>query len=116
MIRRILRKRRPAPSLTGISMEEELALLRVELMYGLRVNREAYLRRKVDERDEVHRRISHRDAAAMLSDLRGSLERAVPRPRPSLPQQRPANVIELHASNVIDLDDRRPPSQDPSPA
>ena len=60
MIRRIIRKRRPAPSLAGISLKEELALLRVELMYGLRVNREAYLRRKVDEREELAMRVRGR--------------------------------------------------------
>lgn len=77
MIRRIIRKRRPAPSLAGISLEEELALLRVELMYGLRVNREAYLRRKVDEREELAMRVRGQDAATMLEGLRGSLERSV---------------------------------------
>ncbi|MET7466312.1 hypothetical protein [Nonomuraea sp. NPDC005501] len=79
MIRRIIRKRRPAPSLTGITLEEELALLRVELMYGLRVNREAYLRRKADEREELAVRMRDRDATAMLAELRGTLERTVPR-------------------------------------
>ncbi|MET7328669.1 hypothetical protein [Nonomuraea sp. NPDC005650] len=99
MIRRIIRKRRPAPTLAGISLEEELALIRVELMYGLRVNREAYLRRKVDERNEMVTRIRERDAADMLADLRGSLERAV---QPT--------VVDLHSR-------RQPrPSQDPEPA
>ncbi|MBT2230878.1 hypothetical protein [Nonomuraea sp. NEAU-A123] len=99
MIRRIIRKRRPAPSLAGISLEEELALLRVELMYGLRVNREAYLRRKVDEREELATRMRDQDAATMLEDLRGSLERSV---RPT----------------VVDLRSRRrhDPGQDPEPA
>ncbi|MET9336867.1 hypothetical protein ACWENQ_21820 [Nonomuraea sp. NPDC004354] len=79
MIRRILGNRRPTtPSLASISLEEELALLRVELMYGLRVNREAYLRRKMEEREEVVRRMHHRDAQAMLADLRGRLERVKP--------------------------------------
>ncbi|MEU4507991.1 hypothetical protein AB0G05_00715 [Nonomuraea wenchangensis] len=77
MIRRIIRKRRPAPTLAGISLEEELALIRVELMYGLRVNREAYLRRKVDERNEMVSHMRERDAVEMLADLRGSLERSV---------------------------------------
>jgi hypothetical protein len=99
MIRRIIRKRRPAPTLTGISLEEELALIRVELMYGLRVNREEYLRRKVDERNELTSQLRERDAASMLADLRGSLERAVP-------------------PGVVDLQSRRRPrpSQDPEPA
>ncbi|GGO67690.1 hypothetical protein [Nonomuraea cavernae] len=104
MIRRIIQKRRPAPSLAGISLEEELALLRVELMYGLRVNREAYLRRKVDEREELASRLRERDATAMLADLRGSLERALPRNGPAAP--------------VVDLRSRRQPTslQDPEPA
>ncbi|MCA2225854.1 hypothetical protein AB0L53_03575 [Nonomuraea sp. NPDC052129] len=99
MIRRIIRKRRPAPSLAGISLEEELALLRVELMYGLRVNREAYLRRKVDEREELAMRVRGQDAATMLEGLRGSLERSV-------------------APTVVDLRSRRRRDlgQDPEPA
>ncbi|NBE99548.1 hypothetical protein FE391_38480 [Nonomuraea sp. KC401] len=99
MIRRIIRKRRPAPALTGISLEEELALIRVELMYGLRVNREAYLRRKVDERNEMATRMREQDPAGMLAELRGSLERAV----------QPA---------VVDLESRRRSrsSQGPEPA
>jgi hypothetical protein len=99
MIRRIIRKRRPAPTLTGISLEEELALIRVELMYGLRVNREAYLRRKVDERDEMVTRMREQGPAGMLADLRGSLERAV-------------------QPTVVDLESRRRShsSQDPEPA
>ncbi|MGW0804271.1 hypothetical protein [Nonomuraea sp. NPDC002799] len=99
MIRRIIRKRRPAPTLTGISLEEELALIRVELMYGLRVNREAYLRRKVDERDEMTTRMGSREPADMLADLRGSLERAV-------------------EPTVVDLHSRRKARtvQDPEPA
>ncbi|MEU7749155.1 hypothetical protein [Nonomuraea sp. NPDC049158] len=99
MIRRIIRKRRPAPSLAGISLEEELALLRVELMYGLRVNREAYLRRKVDEREELAMRVRGQDAATMLEGLRGSLERSV-------------------APTVVDLRSRRQRDlgQDPEPA
>nr|WP_055508305.1 hypothetical protein [Nonomuraea pusilla] len=99
MIRRIIRKRRPASTLAGISLEEELALIRVELMYGLRVNREAYLRRKAEERDELASRMREQDAAAMLASLRGSLERAV---RPT----------------VVDLQSRRQarPAQDPEPA
>ncbi|MEO3872598.1 hypothetical protein ABGB18_27620 [Nonomuraea sp. B12E4] len=99
MIRRIIRRRRPAPTLAGISLEEELALIRVELMYGLRVNREAYLRRKADERNEMVTRMRERDAAEMLTDLRGSLERAV-------------------QPTVVDLRGRRQPhsSQDPEPA
>ncbi|WP_433515626.1 hypothetical protein ACQP2T_08475 [Nonomuraea sp. CA-143628] len=99
MIRRIIRKRRPAPSLAGISLEEELALLRVELMYGLRVNREAYLRRKVDEREELAMRVRGQDATTMLEGLRGSLERSV-------------------APTVVDLRGRRPRDlgQDPEPA
>ena len=99
MIRRIIRKRRPAPTLTGISLEEELALLRVELMYGLRVNREAYLRRKVDEREELATRVREWDAAAMLEDLRGSLERSV---QPT--------VVDLRSRR------RRDPGRDPEPA
>ncbi|MFD1940163.1 MULTISPECIES: hypothetical protein [Nonomuraea] len=75
----MLRNRRPTtPALASISLEEELALLRVELMYGLRVNREAYLRRKMEEREEVMRRMRHRDAQAMLADLRGRLDRVKP--------------------------------------
>ncbi|MEU7896637.1 hypothetical protein AB0B45_27735 [Nonomuraea sp. NPDC049152] len=75
----MLRNRRPTtPTLASISLEEELALLRVELMYGLRVNREAYLRRKMEEREEVRRRMHHRDAQAMLADLRGRLDRVKP--------------------------------------
>ncbi|MFI6598894.1 hypothetical protein ACIBHX_21770 [Nonomuraea sp. NPDC050536] len=102
MIRRIIRKRRPAPTLAGISLEEELALLRVELMYGLRVNREAYLRRKVDERNEVVTRLRGRDTTTMLADLRGSLERAVKSGAPA---------------PVVDLQSRRPaPPEDPEPA
>jgi hypothetical protein len=99
MIRRIIRKQRPAPRLTGISLEEELALLRVELMYGLRVNREAYLRRKVDEREELATQLRARDATSMLAELRGSLERAV-------------------QPTVVDLHTRRRPvgNQDPEPA
>jgi hypothetical protein len=99
MIRRIIRKQRPAPRLTGISLEEELALLRVELMYGLRVNREAYLRRKVDEREELATQLRARDATSMLAGLRGSLERAV-------------------QPTVVDLHTRRRPvgNQDPEPA
>ncbi|WP_219470097.1 hypothetical protein [Nonomuraea rhizosphaerae] len=99
MIRRIIRKRRPAPSLAGISLEEELALLRVELMYGLRVNREAYLRRKVDEREELATRLRGGDATTMLKDLRGSLERSV-------------------SPTVVDLRSRRRRDQkeDPEPA
>jgi len=99
MIRRIIRKRRPASKLAGITMEEELALLRVELMYGLRVNREDYLRRKADEKEELVTRMRGRDATTMLAELRGSLERAV----------RPA---------MVDLGPRRHPGgeQDPEPA
>ncbi|WP_156326146.1 hypothetical protein [Nonomuraea sp. SBT364] len=99
MIRRIIRRRRPVPKLAGISLEEELALLRVELMYGLRVNREAYLRRKVDEREELATRMRGGDAKVMLAELRGSLERAVP-------------------PTVVDLRSRRRPvgEQDPEPA
>lgn len=79
MIHRILRKRRPAvPSLVGITMEEELALLRVELMYGLRVDRDDYLRRKVDEKAEIAGRLARRDATAMLAELRGRLDRVGP--------------------------------------
>ncbi|GAA0942051.1 hypothetical protein [Nonomuraea longicatena] len=81
MIHRILRKRRQVPALAAITTEEELALLRVELMYGLRVNREAYLRRKADECAEVATRLSRADTVEMLAGLRGSLERAVPRRR-----------------------------------
>lgn len=93
MIRRILRTRRPTtPSLASISLEEELALLRVELMYGLRVNREAYLRRKMEERDELTRRLYRRDAAAMLTELRGCLERVGPR-REGI--EGPAKVVEF---------------------
>ncbi|GAA3663826.1 hypothetical protein GCM10022224_029710 [Nonomuraea antimicrobica] len=99
MIRRIIRKRRPAPTLAGISLEEELALIRVELMYGLRVNREAYLRRKVDERNEMATRMRDREPAEMLADLRGSLERAV---RPT--------VVDLHSRRQART------SQDPEPA
>ncbi|GAA4522673.1 MULTISPECIES: hypothetical protein [Nonomuraea] len=78
MLRRIIRNRRPAPRLTGISLEEELALLRVELMYGLRVDRDDYLRMKAGEREEVVARLRGRDAAtSVLAELRGSLERAV---------------------------------------
>jgi hypothetical protein len=88
MLRRILKKRRPAPSLTGISLEEELALMRVELMYGLRVDRDDYLRMKAGEREQVVSRLSGRDAATtLLADLRGTLERAV-RP-PALRDHRP---------------------------
>src|SRR5437868_13738877 len=77
MIRRILGRRRPAvPSLAIISTEEELALLRVELMYGLRVNREAYLHRKMVEREEATDRIHRREAAEMFAELRGRWERA----------------------------------------
>ncbi|GAA1679388.1 hypothetical protein GCM10009733_090260 [Nonomuraea maheshkhaliensis] len=99
MIRRIIRKRRPAPTLAGISLEEELALIRVELMYGLRVNREAYLRRKVDERNEMTTRMREREPAEMLADLRGSLERTV-------------------QPTVVDLRSRRQSRthQDPEPA
>ena len=109
MIRRIIHKHSPAPKLAGISMEEELALLRVELMYGLRVNREAYLRRKVDERNEMVTRMRESDTAEMLADLRGSLERAV---RPT--------VVDLPSrTTVVDLQSRRqgrPAQQDPEPA
>jgi hypothetical protein len=108
MIRRIIRKRRPAPTLAGISLEEELALIRVELMYGLRVNREAYLRRKVDEHNEMASRMRDRDAADMLADLRGSLERVV---RPT--------VVDLQSrTTVVDLQSRRQgrSTQDPEPA
>ncbi|TDD42152.1 hypothetical protein E1286_31515 [Nonomuraea terrae] len=99
MIRRIIRKRRPASTLTGISLEEELALIRVELMYGLRVNREAYLRRKVDERNEMATRMRETEPAEMLAELRVSLERSV---RPT----------------VVDLQSRRQARtrQDPEPA
>ncbi|MDA0637045.1 hypothetical protein OUY22_26890 [Nonomuraea sp. MCN248] len=77
MFRRI-RNRRQAPTLNGISLEEELALLRVELMYGLRVDRADYLRVKAGEREEVATRLRGRDAAtSLLAELRGSLERAV---------------------------------------
>ncbi|TMR88289.1 hypothetical protein [Nonomuraea basaltis] len=108
MIRRIIRKRRPAPTLAGISLEEELALIRVELMYGLRVNREAYLRRKVDERNEMADRLRECDTADMLADLRGSLERAV----------RPAVVDLQGGTTVVDLQSRRQErsAQDPEPA
>ncbi|MEU0569444.1 hypothetical protein ABZ297_29270 [Nonomuraea sp. NPDC005983] len=98
MIRRIIGKRRPAPSLAGISLEEELALLRVELMYGLRVNREAYLRRKVDEREELAVRMLDSEPTAMLAELRGSLERSV---RPT--------VVDLQSKRAL-------PRQDPEPA
>lgn len=78
MLRRIIRNRRQAPSLTGISLEEELALLRVEQMYGLRVDRDDYLRMKADEREQVIRRLRGRDAAtSLLAGLRDTLERAV---------------------------------------
>ncbi|WP_336208050.1 hypothetical protein [Nonomuraea sp. LPB2021202275-12-8] len=99
MIRRIIQKRRSEPRLAGISLEEELALLRVELMYGLRVNREAYLRRKVDEREELATHLRARDTTTMLAELRGTLERAV-------------------QPTVVDLHSRRRPvgNQDPEPA
>ncbi|MEV4102249.1 hypothetical protein AB0J42_18535 [Nonomuraea sp. NPDC049649] len=78
MLRRIIRNRRQTPSLTGISLEEELALLRVEQMYGLRVDRDDYLRMKADEREQVIRRLRGRDAAtSLLAGLRDTLERAV---------------------------------------
>ncbi|MFG1947967.1 hypothetical protein [Nonomuraea sp. NPDC048826] len=78
MFRRIIRNRRQAPTLTGISLEEELALLRVELMYGLRVDRADYQRMKDGEREQVVTRLRGRDAAtSLLAELRGSLERAV---------------------------------------
>lgn len=78
MLRRIFRNRRQTPTLTGISLEEELALLRVELMYGLRVDRADYLRMKADEREKVVTRLRGRDAVTgLLTELRGSLERAV---------------------------------------
>ncbi|MFI6736748.1 hypothetical protein ACIBI9_27805 [Nonomuraea sp. NPDC050451] len=110
MIRRIIRKRRPTPTLAGISLEEELALIRVELMYGLRVNREAYLRRKVDERNEMATRMRERDAAEMLADLRGSLERAVQPTVVSLDRTAQPTVVDLHSR-------RQPrPTQDPEPA
>ncbi|MBB6344961.1 hypothetical protein ACWGH8_02115 [Nonomuraea muscovyensis] len=104
MFRRIIRKRRPTPSLTGISLEEELALLRVELMYGLRVNREEYLRRKVDEREQLAARMRDGDTATLLADLRHFLERAVPSHVPPAP--------------VVDLQSRRhsPPAKGPEPA
>ncbi|NRQ34903.1 hypothetical protein HII36_24170 [Nonomuraea sp. NN258] len=105
MIRRIIRKRRPVPTLAGISLEEELALLRVELMYGLRVDREDYLRRKVDERNEMRTRLRDQDAAAMLANLRGSLERAVS----------PAGSAG-RSSGVIDLGSRRRAKGGPEPA
>ncbi|GAA1736570.1 hypothetical protein ACBR40_46840 [Nonomuraea sp. AD125B] len=122
MIRRIIRKRRPAPTLAGISLEEELALIRVELMYGLRVNREAYLRRKVDERNEMVSRMRERDAAEMLADLRGSLERSV---RPTVVDlQSRAGTVQGGAADaqsrtgVVDLQSRRRgrSMQDPEPA
>ncbi|GAA3154646.1 hypothetical protein [Nonomuraea roseoviolacea] len=106
MIRRIIRKRRPAPSLTGITLEEELALLRVELMYGLRVNREAYLRRKADEREELATWVRERDAAAMLAELRGALERTVPRrdlPAPAVRDLPAASGRDLPAASGRDL-------------
>ncbi|MED7929742.1 hypothetical protein SMD20_36270 [Nonomuraea sp. LP-02] len=130
MIRRIIRKRRPAPTLAGISLEEELALIRVELMYGLRVNREAYLRRKVDERNEMVSRMRERDAAEMLADLRGSLERSV-RPTVVDLQSKAATVqgtvqgaVQGGAADaqsrtgVVDLQSRRRgrSMQDPEPA
>ncbi|MBB5080904.1 hypothetical protein [Nonomuraea endophytica] len=114
MIRRILRKRRPTPSLTGISTEEELALLRVELMYGLRVNREAYLRRKVDERAEAAARLHGADAADILAGLRDSLERALPRHR-AIDRGSRRNVIDLRGRNVVELHGRRQ-TEDPEPA
>ncbi|QYC44923.1 hypothetical protein Nocox_36845 [Nonomuraea coxensis DSM 45129] len=128
MIRRIIRKRRPAPTLAGISLEEELALIRVELMYGLRVNREAYLRRKVDERNEMVSRMRERDAAEMLADLRGSLERSV---RPTVVDLQSRTAVESGAAavqsmasepqsrtGVVDLQSRRRGRslQDPEPA
>ncbi|WP_188192540.1 hypothetical protein [Nonomuraea sp. SYSU D8015] len=117
MIRRIIRKRRPAPTLAGISLEEELALIRVELMYGLRVNREAYLRRKVDERNEMASRMRDRDTAGMLADLRGSLERSV---RPTVVDlQSRTGVVDLQSrTGVVDLQSRRQSrsTQDPEPA
>ncbi|MFI7444319.1 hypothetical protein [Nonomuraea indica] len=91
MIRRIIRKRRPAPTLTGISLEEELALLRVELMYGLRVNREEYLRRKADEREQLAARVRDGGTATLLDDLRHVLERTVPSRVP------PAPVVDLQS-------------------
>ncbi|MFD9940869.1 hypothetical protein ACFWYW_45690 [Nonomuraea sp. NPDC059023] len=118
MIRRILRKRRPTPSLTGISTEEELALLRVELMYGLRVNREAYLRRKVDERAEAAARLHGADAADILAGLRDSLERALPRHRAidrAIDRGSRRNVIDLRGRNVVELHGRRQ-AEDPEPA
>ncbi|MEU6727497.1 hypothetical protein ABZ917_27665 [Nonomuraea wenchangensis] len=121
MIRRIIRKRRPAPTLAGISLEEELALIRVELMYGLRVNREAYLRRKVDERNEMVDRMRERDAAEMLADLRGSLERSV---RPTVVDLQSRGAVQSGAADtpsrtgVVDLQSRRRgrSMQDPEPA
>lgn len=104
MFRRIIRRRRPAPKLTSITLEEELALLRVELMYGLRVDREDYLRRKADEREQLASRMRGPDAPVdMLAELRGTLERAV---RPATPP------------TVVDLRSRMRPTgdQDPEPA
>ncbi|MEV0588844.1 hypothetical protein [Nonomuraea sp. NPDC050310] len=111
MIRRILGKRRP--TLVGISLEEELALLRVELMYGLRVSREAYLRRKMDEREELSRRLHGRDPEELLSELRGCLERVV---HPASLNSAP--VPAQSAGKVVDLRSHRRARQaeDPEPA
>jgi hypothetical protein len=107
MFRRIIWRRRPAPTLAGISLEEELALIRVELMYGLRVNREAYLRRKVDERNEMATRMRAREPAEMLAELRGSLERSV---RPAARSGARPTVVDLHSRRQARA------SQDPEPA
>ncbi|WP_043631478.1 hypothetical protein [Nonomuraea candida] len=113
--RRIIRRRRPAPALAGISLEEELALIRVELMYGLHVNREAYLRRKVDERNEMAARMRAHEPAEMLAELRDSLERAV---RPAALSAALPAALSAARPTVVDLHSRRRAraSQDPEPA
>ncbi|GAA3447067.1 hypothetical protein [Planomonospora venezuelensis] len=63
---------------TAISRKEELALLRVEILYGISIDRRAYLQQKAQEA-EVLRRLRERGAlapSAMAAELENALERA----------------------------------------
>ncbi|GIH96990.1 hypothetical protein ACFFMN_35385 [Planobispora siamensis] len=68
----------PADQDIAISRQEELALLRVEALYGMTIDREAYRRRKALDQEVVRqlRRLHPQDPEAMATDLENTLQQA----------------------------------------
>ncbi|GII05439.1 hypothetical protein [Planobispora takensis] len=62
----------------AISRQEELALLRVEALYDMTIDREAYRRRKALDQEVVRqlRRLRPQDPEAMATDLEHTLQQA----------------------------------------